>query len=155
LKNLTRCFANSTLSLMIWPSLDPDKLFRDDMDELMADAAAARAEVLIYGDFNEKWNQAIPGAWRNRPMTHGGGHSPPTSGIACRRDATSLPASPESDRSPTNRASEQLKEAAGDRKMRIMFWQQDGSATPEEGLAHAEALGADGVVQPGFTRFTS
>ena len=51
-------------------ALDPDKLFRDDMDKLMADAAAARAEVLIYGDFNEKWNQAIPGAWRKWSMTH-------------------------------------------------------------------------------------
>ena len=50
--------------------MDPDKLFRDDMDKLMEDAAAARAEVLIYGDFNEKWSLSTPGAWRNWSTTH-------------------------------------------------------------------------------------
>ena len=47
---------------------------------------------------------------------------------------------------PSREQDQPREKRCGERKMRIMFWQQDGSAAPEEGLAHADALRADGVV---------
>jgi len=46
---------------------DPAKLLQSDLDDVLQQASSAKAEVLIYGDFNERWYQESGGNQKKGP----------------------------------------------------------------------------------------